>query len=138
MLRETRAVKWHRRSVELALYRTCLVFKLLGVVLYAGGMVAAFVTMSPAERKFAVHRIAAVGVALIWVFGYLLTQQLAVALTEMWILGGFLASAVSKLSLVKAATREKPTRSDMIRSGMPFVVAIVLMVFRPTWEMFKR
>lgn len=133
-----RAVKWHRKGVALALYRICLVFKLLGVVLYAGGMVAAFVASKTEERRFAVHRVAAVGIALLWVFGYLLTQQLKVALTEMWILGGFIASTVSYLSLVTSASREAPTRIDTIRSGAPFVFAIVLMVFRPTWEMLEK
>lgn len=120
-----------------ALYKLCLVLKLLGVTMYAGGMVAAFVTSSKAERKVAVHRVAATGIALIWVFGYLLTLQLDVRLTELWILGGFLASILSKLALVRTATRDKPTVGDMLASAVPFVTAVVLMVFRPTWEMLR-
>ena len=43
------------------LYRSILLFKFIGVSMYAGGLVAAFVSTVEADRYRAVHRVASPG-----------------------------------------------------------------------------
>ena len=128
-----RPVFHDRARVDFVLYRICLVCKLVGVALYAGGIVAAFVATTKKERHFATHWITSIAITIIWTAGSVLAAQLKVRLFELWILGGFAMTLVSKGVLVRSLYREKPLPRDMIATGISFVVAIALMVFRPTW-----
>jgi len=141
MLRDSPRVKCEKLAGDalptthpMTLYRLCLVLKLSGVMLYAGGMVASFVATDVKQRRFAVHRLASVGIGMIWVFGYVLTQLLMISPLECWILSGFLASFHSNFWLVRSLRKPVSTRS-IVLCTFPFVAGLVLMVFRPTWAM---
>jgi hypothetical protein len=116
------------------MYRVILLFKLLGVLLYAGGLLAAFVSTSLKERKRAVHAIASPGLALTWAGGYLLTIQLHLPLTELWILGGLVLSLVSQLALVHSVSRDRRSVPAFLAAAIPLFGALALMVFRPVWS----
>lgn len=115
-------------------YRLLLVLKFLGVLGYAGGLVASFVATSPADRKHAVHAIASPALLVTWVAGWLLTDRLGVALTELWVLGGLLLSCTSLLALIRAARRPREDRVAFATTAAPLLAVVVLMAFRPTWS----
>ena len=116
------------------MYRLILLFKLVGVLLYAGGLIAAFVATSLKERKRAVHAIASPGLVLTWAAGYSLTTQLHLPLTELWILGGLGLSLVSQLALVHGVSRDRRTVPALLATAIPLFLVLALMVFRPTWS----
>jgi hypothetical protein len=117
----------------MAYYRVILLFKFVGVLLYAGGLIGSFVATSLVDRKRAVHAVASPGLVITWSAGYLLITQLHVALTELWILGAIVLSLVSQLALVYSVSRDRRTVGALIMSGAPLFLVLVLMVFRPTW-----
>ncbi len=114
-------------------YRLLLVVKFLGVLGYAGGVVAAFVASSPVERKRAVHRIASPALLVTWLAGWLLAERLGVALTEPWLLGGLVLSCASLLGLMRAV-RRPGDGAGLVMALAPLVAVVVLMAFRPTWS----
>ena len=115
------------------MYRLILLLKLVGVLLYAGGLIAAFVSTSLKERKRAVHAIASPGLVVTWVGGYLLTTQLHLPLTELWIIGGLVFSLISQLALVYSVSRDRRTVPAFLAAAIPLLLVVALMVFRPTW-----
>ena len=117
----------------MAYYRVILLIKLVGVLLYAGGLIGSFVATSLVDRKRAVHSIASPGLVITWTAGYLLTTQLHLPLTELWILGGIVLSLASQLALVYSVARDRRTASALVTSVGPLFLVLVLMVFRPTW-----
>lgn len=117
-------------------YPFLLVLKFVGVMLFAGGYVAAFVASDPSERRRAVHDVASPGLGLTWLAGFLLTLQLGIAWNELWILGGFLFSLIVQLTLVYSVERAKRTRGVAVLAGVGLVAAVLLMVLRPTWSLW--
>ncbi|WP_394824657.1 hypothetical protein [Pendulispora albinea] len=117
-------------------YRLLHLLKFLGVILYAGGLIGSFVATSLPERKRAVHAIASPGLLLTWVTGYLLTTQLNVPLTELWIVGGIGFSLLSQLALVHSVSRDRRTVGAFAFAFGPLFLVLLLMVFRPTWASF--
>jgi uncharacterized membrane protein len=117
----------------MAYYRVILLIKFVGVLLYAGGLIGSFVATSLVDRKRAVHSIASPGLVVTWIAGYLLTTQLHIALTELWIIGAIFLSLASQLALVYSVKRERRTVSAFVTSVGPLLLVLVLMVFRPTW-----
>ncbi len=117
----------------MAYYRIILLIKFVGVLLYAGGLIGRFVATSLVDRKRAVHAVASPGLVVTWSAGYLLTTQLHVALTELWIIGAIVLSLASQLALVYSVTRERRKISGFVTSVGPLFLVLVLMVFRPTW-----
>jgi hypothetical protein len=118
------------------LYRTILLFKFIGVSMYAGGLVAAFVATLDADRYRAVHGVASPGLLITWIAGYLLTTQLGeynIGLTEFWILGGLVLSLASQMALVYSVSRKTRTPGVFLAAAIPLLMVLVLMVFRPTW-----
>jgi hypothetical protein len=118
-------------------YQLLLLVKFVGVVIYGGGLVAAFVSSSLAERKRAVHRIASPALLVIWVAGFLLTVKLGVSLLELWIVGGLAFSFVSQGALVRSVVRDARSTSAFLFAALPLVIVLGLMVFRPTWEVLR-
>lgn len=118
-------------------YRLLLLFKFVGVAVYAGGLIGSFVATSLADRKRAVHNIASPGLLVTWATGYLLTMQVNVTMTELWTLGALLLSVVSQIALVRSVTREERTLGSFAAAFVPFFLVLVLMVFRPTWAGLK-
>ena len=118
------------------LYRTILLFKFIGVSMYAGGLVAAFVATAPANRYRAVHAVASPGLLVTWIAGYLLTTQLGeynIGLTELWSLGGLALSLASQMALVYSVSRNTRAPAVFLASAIPLLMVLALMVFRPTW-----
>lgn len=115
-------------------YRLLLVLKFLGVLGYAGGFVAVFVSSSPVERRRAVHAIASPALLVTWLAGWLLADRLGIALSELWILGGLVLSCASLVALMRAARRPASDRIAFAMAAAPLVAVVVLMAFRPTWS----
>lgn len=114
--------------------RVLLLVKLVAVLGYAGGLVAAFVSAAPAERKRAVHRIASPALLVVWLSGVLLTMEQSVPLTEAWIAGGLVLSLASQLALVHSVVRERRSAGAFLAAALPLAAVLYLMVFRPTWH----
>lgn len=122
-----------RRILAMTVYRLLLVFKFVGVCAYAGGLVASFVATTHADRKRAVHSIASPGLLATWVAGYLLTTQVNVTMTELWILGGLVLSLASQIALIRSLKSATRTVSAFAAAAVPLILVLALMVFRPTW-----
>lgn len=114
-------------------YRFLLFLKLVAVLLYAGGFVASLVSTVPAERKRAVHGIASPALLLVWATGYGLTAMQGISLGELWILGALGLSLASQLGMVFGVSRGWRTSVMGAAAGVPLVVVVALMVFKPTW-----
>jgi hypothetical protein len=112
-------------------YRVLLVLKLLGVLLFAGGLIAAALVADLADRRRAVHGVASPGLALTWLAGYGLALLTGVPLGELWVVGGLALSLVAQLALVHSVTRGGPRSARL--AVAPLVAVLVLMVFRPVW-----
>jgi hypothetical protein len=117
-------------------YHLLQLLKFIGVILFGGGMIASFVVTLPADRKRAVHTVASPGLALTWLAGYLLTLQLGVSLSELWVLGGLLLSFTAQIMLLRSATRER-TLGNALGALLPLLAVLALMVFRPTWSSLR-
>lgn len=119
-------------------YRLLLVLKLAGVLVYAGGLTASLLATSTEQRRRAVHAVASPGLLVIWAAGYLLASHAGVALTELWVLGGLVLSLGSQMALVYRGARAEAGLGSAVSSVAPVAVALVLMVFRPTWSALLR
>jgi hypothetical protein len=117
--------------------RVLLLIKLVAVLGYAGGLVAAFVSSAPAERKRAVHHIASPALVVVWLSGVLLTLEQSVPFTEPWIAGGLVLSLVSQLALVHSVTRDLQSRGAFFAAALPLAAVLYLMIFRPTWDSLR-
>lgn len=85
-------------------------------------------------RKRAVHLWASPALVMIWLSGYFLTLQARVSLSELWIVGGFVASLAAQVTLTRAA-REQGSGPLLRRATVGLLLlALGLMVVRPTWE----
>ncbi len=115
-------------------YRIILLVKFVGVLLFAGGMIGSFIATTPVDRKRAVHSIASPGLLITWIAGYLLTTQLGIPLTELWILGGILLSLLSQIALSHSVAREPRHKAAVAVSLISLLLVLLLMVFRPTWS----
>lgn len=117
-------------------YQIALVFKFIGVALYAGGMAASFLSSSFVERKRAVHRVASPGLLLTWIAGFCLAEILHIRWTAPWILGGLVLSTVSQMALVYSvsgrASGDGRNIGTFSMSVVPFILVVALMVFRPS------
>jgi hypothetical protein len=118
-------------------YQVLLVFKFVSIVAYASGFAGAFLTSSLEERRRAVHNVAGPALLSIWLFGYFLSEQQQVPLTELWILGALTLSSITQIALSRAVTRDERTLRSFVAAAIPFVLVLVLMVFRPTWSMLR-
>ncbi|AKV00597.1 hypothetical protein AKJ09_07260 [Labilithrix luteola] len=119
------------------LYRIVLVLKLVSVLAYGGGLVAAFVASAPEERRRAVHKVASPALLAIWVTGYGLASMLRISLMELWLLGSLVLSLASQIALVRAVAKPERSRADFWAATVPLVLVVMLMVFRPTWDLLR-
>lgn len=119
------------------LYRLLLVLKLVSVLAYGGGLVAAFVASAPEERRRAVHKIASPALLAIWVTGYGLASMLGISLMELWLMAALVLSLASQIALVRAVSKDERSRADFWAATVPLVVVVMLMVFRPTWDLVR-
>jgi hypothetical protein len=122
-----------RRDVIVS-YRVLLLCKFVSVLAYAGGFAGAFLASSPQERRRAVHAVAGPSLLCVWVFGYLLSEQLQVSLMELWILGGLVFSSVTQMVLSRGVARDVRGPRLFVAALIPLLLVVGLMVFRPTWS----
>lgn len=111
--------------------------KLLAVVAYGAGVGIALGPGDAHRRKRAVHNIASPALFLVWMGGYVLTLLRGIPLAEAWIVGGFSASVVCHLFLMRAVrtTSTSPRQRTVVLSTL--ALAILLMVFRPNgWSVW--
>jgi hypothetical protein len=118
----------------MAIYVTLKIAKFLAVLVYAGGLCAAFATDDPQRHKQLVHRVASPALLVTWLAGYGLSLVTSVAVSELWISGGLLLSLVSQLALVYSAAKGRRDGATLAWASLPIVGVIVLMVLRPTWR----
>ncbi len=118
-------------------YHASVLIKFIGVVLFAGGMMASFVATGLPERKLAVHRIASPGLLLTWLGGAGAAELTAVPLTEAWIVGGVVFSFLSMSGLVISVSREMKSPGWVLFATVPLLIVLVLMVSRPTWASLR-
>lgn len=116
----------------LAAYRFLLLAKFAGVLLFAGGAVAALAGPDRASRHRATHRIASPGLLLTWLFGYLLVEASGVPLTELWVTGGLVLSLAAHVVLVAAVDRDDRRGPAIAVAGLLLVI-LALMLWRPQW-----
>lgn len=120
-------------AVPFDLYRLLLLVKLLAVLGYAGGLGAGLLTSSLPERRRAVHAVASPALAVVWLTGYALCEQLGVGLGELWVLGGLCGSFVSLAALVASLHAARRSTSAAL-SVFALGAVLALMVLRPTWS----
>ena len=113
-------------------YQLILFIKFLGILLYAGGVAGAFLVEDPAARRRATHLVASPGLALTWTMGYLLARTLHIRFHEIWILGGFWFSLASLLMLIRSVKRGRRTPGAFLATAAPYLMALALMIFRPS------
>ncbi|AUX48399.1 hypothetical protein SOCE26_099330 [Sorangium cellulosum] len=118
----------------MAAYQILLLIKFVGVILYSGGLIGSFVATALVDRKRAVHAVASPGLVVTWIAGYLLTTQLQVPLTELWIVAAIPLSLVSQLALVHSVSRDRRTTGAFVSAFAPLFMVLLMMVFRPTWS----
>jgi hypothetical protein len=113
----------------------CIVIaKLLSLLTYAGGVVAAFVAKEQDERRLAVHSIASTGLlassssrtASVWLSG--------TKLFELWIVVAFALSLVSQLALVHSVVKQDSSSAVFTRCALLLVVIVSLMLMKPLWS----
>ncbi|HVJ66141.1 MAG TPA: hypothetical protein VM901_12865 [Bdellovibrionota bacterium] len=102
------------------------------MLVFSGGIVAAFVAESPAAKKVAVHRIASTGLLILWISGAFLATKLGVSHAELWITLGFFFSFVTQGALVSSIKTTKP--GPKVVAIVFLVLSLVDMVYKPTWE----
>jgi hypothetical protein len=119
-------------------YAVVLVFKFLGVLGYAGGLIAAFVSADPAERKRAAHRIASPCLLLTWFAGYFLVALRGPRLFELWVVGGLVLSLASHLVLVTSVARGRRDARAFVGAVSPLVGVVILMASKLTWSALLR
>lgn len=106
--------------------------KLLAVLAFFAGAVGATCCQSFEDRQRFAYRLAAPGFFALWAFGVGLTQVSHISLVSVWLLGGAAASLVIINAVLYATGREeRATRGARITALAPFVIALVLMVWRP-------
>jgi hypothetical protein len=118
------------------IYRLLLLLKFIGVVLFAGGLVASALGGTLAERRRAVHKVASPGLLLIWISGYFLADRLFIPISEAWIVGGFALSLLAQLGLAGSVAREPWRKAPFALAAGSLLLVLALMVFRPTWGSF--
>lgn len=127
---------WGALYSHMVVYHFLHVLKFSGVVLFAGGIVASFVSRAPAERRLAAHGLASPGLLITWTAGYLLSLRLGIGLRELWTLAGLVLSFAAHLALLRSLNRERSALAIALVAG-PLFAVLLLMVFRPTWSVLR-
>lgn len=122
----------------MSLYQLLLIVKFLGVMGYAGGIVAAFATSGEAEGKRALHGIASPALLVTWMAGYSLLAISGLPMFELWPVGGLVFSLASNAALVVFITKGQRTKAAFAWVVVPLVVVVGLMVVKPEWRVFSR
>lgn len=117
----------------MAVYSLLKIAKFLAILVYVGGLGAAFVARDSKWQALLVHRVASPALLLAWCLGYALTAVIGVNLTELWVLGGLGLSLASHSALVFSAAKGRQDRAILAFATIPLVLTIVLMVTKPTW-----
>ena len=106
--------------------------KLLGVLAFFTGAVGATCCASYEDRQRFAYRLAAPGFFLLWGFGVGLSQVSHISLLSGWLLLSALCSLIIVNAVLYAAGKpDRATTGARIFALAPFVVALVLMVWRP-------
>ena len=106
--------------------------KLLGVLAFFAGTVGATCAGTYEDRQRFAFRLAGPGFFFLWAFGVGLSSISHISLLSIWLLGGAFCSIVTINAVLYAVGREeRATRGARIFALAPFVIAVVLMVWRP-------
>lgn len=114
-------------------YQGLLVLKLLAVMGFAGGALAAFLSPDAGVRKRAVHRVGSPSLLAVWLLGYALLALRGAPLFEAWIVGAFALSVLANAALAYAVARQRSDARAFAVAGVLVASIVVLMVLKPTW-----
>jgi hypothetical protein len=120
-------------ALAVTLYQFLLVLKLLAVLGFAGGIVGAFVSNEPLDRKRAAHHVASPSLLVVWVTGYLLLHLSGGSPMELWTLGGLVLSLLANVLLGMCVATGRRGLGPFLGVAAPVICAVFLMVLRPTW-----
>jgi hypothetical protein len=106
--------------------------KFAGVLLFAGGVVAALVARDLKDRQVAVHRVASPGLLATWIGGYLLADALAQRFWQVWLVAAYLLTFALQGVLTWSVAREGRRGAVAVTASVALLVAsLVMMVWRP-------
>jgi uncharacterized membrane protein YeaQ/YmgE (transglycosylase-associated protein family) len=120
----------------LELFVSVRLLKLLSVLSYAGAVGVSLFGHSVAQRKRAIHGVASPLLVLVWLAGYGLSVLQGIALTEAWIVLGFVGSFAAQAVLGRAAREGVVPSRVRYTVGALVALTVALMVLRPRWETF--
>ncbi len=107
--------------------------KFLALLVYAASLGVGLANVDSATRKQAVHLWSSPALFVVWLCGYVLTLYTGVALTQLWVAGGFASSLTAHLVMTRLARlRNVTTGQRAVVLGL-VGATLSLMVFRPTW-----
>jgi len=119
------------------MYQAVLVLKFLGVMGFAGGVVASFTSTDLETRKRAAHRVASPSLLVTWFCGFTLAEIARFPLAELWLVGGLALSLIANAVLVICVARELRGIGAFMSVAAPITLTVALMVFKPTWGIFR-
>ena len=118
-------------------YQVVLMLKFLSVMGFAGGVIAAFTGSDLEARRRAAHRVASPSLLATWLCGYLLAGIAHWPLSELWMIGGLALSLIANALLVICVTRDLRGVGAFSSVAAPIACTVALMVFKPTWGLFR-
>lgn len=107
--------------------------KFLALLLYAAALGVGLANFDASTRKRAIHLWASPALIVVWLCGYVLTLYTGVALTQLWVAGGFALSLGAHLVVTRVARQPIVTASQRAVVLGLVGVTLCLMIFRPTW-----
>ena len=123
-----------RYTTTVLFYQLILIPKFCGVLLFAGGLGAAFSPLTLVQRKLAVHRVASFGLLLTWLCGLGAAEIIGLAPSELWIIASLVLSTLAQGVLVWSVLREgRRTPAVFAAAVLPLALTLVFMVVKPTW-----
>ena len=115
-------------------YQGLLVLKFLSVMGFAGGAIAALLSTDVGARKHAVHRVASPSLLVVWLCGYGLVLVRGWPLFELWIVASVLLSLWANGMLAYCVARNRRGTGAFLKTALPVVAIVVLMVLKPSWN----
>lgn len=119
-------------------YQGLLVLKLLSVMGFTGGLIAAFLGADAATRERAAHRVASPCLLGVWLSGYALLGLSGWPLFELWIVAALLLSLGANTALAYCVARGRRGLRAFLATASPVIGVVVLMVLKPTWAQVMR
>jgi hypothetical protein len=122
----------------MSLYQALLTLKFFGVMGFAAGTAGAWLASSLVDRKRAVHAVASPSLLVTWCCGFTLLALSGLPMFELWVIGGWVLSMVSNVTLVVSVAKERRTLGAFVWTTLPLLGVVALMVVKPLWVQVVR